>query len=142
RRPAVLSAGGCGPPPLPGLLRGGDDGGASPPLPMPFRSGARFLLHNASGREVDVAAELVWRPGAPAEDSGVLHAEFRSEDGVGEELYEFAHARGPGKFVGVTQTLQGVADLWYLEGNEEFAVDGEEAPSIRGTGTEDFYNVR
>jgi hypothetical protein len=131
---------GFGPTPFRGLLLGWDERGGYLHLPMPFRSGARFLLHNASGREVDVAAELVWRPGAPAGDSGVLHAEFRSEDGVGEELYEFAHARGPGKFVGVAQTLQGVADLWYLEGNEEFTVDGEDAPSIRGTGTEDFYN--
>jgi len=137
---ADLFACGFGPTPFAALLLGWDERGGYLHLPMPFRKGARFALRNASGRTIDVSAALVWRPGAPPADFGALHAEFRSEDGVGLDLYEFAHIAGPGRFVGVTQTLQGVADLWYLEGNEEFTVDGERTPSIRGTGTEDFYN--
>jgi hypothetical protein len=137
---ADLFACGFGPTPFAALLLGWDERGGYLHLPMPFRKGARVLLRNASGRTVDVAAQLRWRPGAPPAGFGALHAEFRSEDGVGKDLWEFAHIAGPGKFVGVTQTLQGVADLWYLEGNEEFTVDGERTPSIRGTGTEDIYN--
>jgi hypothetical protein len=51
----------------------------------------------------------------------------------------FLHARGPGTFTGVTQTMQGESPL-YLEGDERAYVDGGERPEFHGTGTEDFYD--
>lgn len=107
---------------------------------MPYHQSACIALHNASGLVASVDGALRLRPGAPAANAGALHAEFRAIDGVGKDLYEFAHIDGPGKYVGIAQAMQGVGDLWYLEGNEEFFVDGEQKPSILGTGSEDFYN--
>lgn len=109
-------------------------------LPMPFRKQARISLHNSLPTEQRVRVTAWTRLGEPAANAGTLHAEFRCTDRVGQEPYEFAHIDGPGKYVGITQALQGVGDLWYLEGNEQFFVDGEQRPSILGTGTEDFYN--
>jgi len=135
---------GFGATPYRGLALGWDEGSGYCRLPMPFSAGARVWLHNR-GTEPVVVRPFVRASAreAVADDIGrpwSLHAEFRSVDMVGDAKYEVASIEGPGKFVGVTQTLQGVGDLWYLEGNEEFFVDGEAAPSILGTGTEDFYN--
>jgi hypothetical protein len=132
---------GFGVTPYRGLALGWDDGGGYCHLPMPFRKRAQVALRNATGGAQRVTTRIRWRRGEPAATAGVFHAEFRSEDQVGRELYEFADLRGPGKFVGITQTLQGLGNLWYLEGNEQFQVDGEAQPSIVGTGTEDFYNA-
>jgi len=107
---------------------------------MPFRKRARILVRNATADSQRLSWSLVWRKGEPPPTAGYFHAEFRSVDGVGDNPYEFANVEGHGKYVGLTQALQGVGDLWYLEGNERFFVDGETRPSIDGTGTEDFYN--
>jgi hypothetical protein len=132
---------GFGPTNYGGLLLGWDAHGGYCRLPMPFRERASIVLRNRSDyHQVGVKFAVRWREKAPAADAGTFHAEFRSVDRVGKELYEFASMPGPGKYVGITQALQGVGDLWYLEGNEEFTVDGEQKPSIVGTGTEDFYN--
>lgn len=109
-------------------------------LPMPFRKQARLRILNSLDRDQSVEVETRTKLVEPAAEAGTLHAEFRSTPAVGDGLYEFAHVEGPGKFVGIVQALQGVGDLWYLEGNEQFHVDGEQVPSILGTGTEDFYN--
>jgi hypothetical protein len=109
-------------------------------LPMPYRKQLRLSLRNTTAHAQRVSVGALSSVGEPAAAAGVLHAEFRCTDRVGSELYEFASIRGPGKYVGITQALQGVGDLWYLEGNEQFFVDGERTPSILGTGTEDFYN--
>ncbi|MCC6673386.1 MAG: DUF2961 domain-containing protein [Planctomycetes bacterium] len=109
-------------------------------FPMPFRERLVLRFRNTLAREVGVRVDTVLRAEPVPGTAGYLHAEFRAVDGVGTDLYEFARIEGPGKFVGITQTLQGVGDLWYLEGNEEITVDDEARPSIVGTGTEDFYN--
>ncbi|MBK8975890.1 MAG: DUF2961 domain-containing protein [Planctomycetes bacterium] len=123
-----------------GLALGWDEHGGYCHLPMPFHHGARVTIHNAGSIERAVTFATTLRPEPPDPRAGTLHAEFRETDGVGDALYELASVRGPGKLVGVLQALQGVGDLWYLEGNEELSVDGASTPSIVGTGTEDFYN--
>src|SRR5262245_52442854 len=82
---ADLFACGFGPTGFQALLLGWDSSGGYLNLPMPFRKGARLLLRNAAARPIDVFASMVWRPGMPPADFGALHAEFRSEDGVGKD---------------------------------------------------------
>jgi len=130
---------GFGPLLQPGLLLGYSEEGGYSRLPMPFPEGGALALANVSRVPIDALLEFTVVAGAPAQ-AGLLHAEYRRSDPVSAELYEFCRARGPGKYVGVNLTLQGVGDLWYLEGNEQFSVDGELTPSILGTGTEDFFN--
>ena len=133
-------AAGFGPTNTDGLLLGwrGDTGYCH--LPMPFHKSMQLRLRNTTNTTQQIGISALANPGEPNTKAGTLHAEFRSTDQVGDELYQFASIRGPGKYVGITQAMQGVGDLWYLEGNEEFYVDGEQRPSILGTGSEDFYN--
>jgi len=124
-----------------GLALGWQEDGGYCRFAMPYRKAARIVLRNSSRQTVSFRSTVVARPLPKVpEDFGLFHAEFRSVDPVGRELYEFASMKGPGKYVGVNLALQGVGDLWYLEGNEQLFVDGEEQPSILGTGTEDFFN--
>ncbi|MFN0205504.1 MAG: glycoside hydrolase family 172 protein, partial [Planctomycetota bacterium] len=110
-------------------------------LPMPFLESANIKIINHSPAAAGVKGTINYRPvdDIPMQQ-WALHAEFRSVDQVGDELYEFANISGSGKFVGIQQSLQGAGDLWYLEGNEIIYINGEAKPSIVGTGTEDFYN--
>ncbi len=131
---------GFGVTPYRGLVQGWGEHGGYCHLPMPFARGARVTVRNATAFAQHVGVRTTCRPGPPVPGAGRLHAEFRWQDQVGSELFELAAVTGPGKLVGVTQALQGLGNLWYLEGNEQFTVDGEARPSIVGTGTEDFYN--
>ncbi len=132
---------GFGPRVYRGLVLGWDEDGGTSRFPIPFRKEARVRVSNGSRAKASVSVSAVYRPLAVIpDDVGAFHAEFRAVDGVGEDLYEIASIEGPGKYVGVSAALQGVSDLWYLEGNEELTVDGEAKPGIVGTGTEDFFN--
>ncbi|MBK8096373.1 MAG: DUF2961 domain-containing protein [Planctomycetes bacterium] len=131
---------GFGVTPWRGLALGYADRGGYCHLPMPFQHSARLALHNRSAAAITVQTTIRWQTQPPPADALALHAEFRAVDGVGHERYAIAEIAGPGRFLGLLQALQGVGDLWYLEGNEEFFVDGEATPSILGTGSEDYYN--
>jgi hypothetical protein len=48
-------------------------------------------------------------------------------------------AKGRGHFVGVTMSVLQNQDGWWGEGDDMFFVDGENTPSINGTGSEDYF---
>ena len=111
---------------------------------MPFQRSARITVENRSPVIVDrlyynVAVEAYDR----LPDSTLyFHAQFRRARAVRGEPIRILAAEGRGHYVG---TLLSMApprgrSLWYLEGNERLFVDGERAPSIVGTGTEDYFS--
>jgi hypothetical protein len=57
----------------------------------------------------------------------------------GEGNYVWMEAKGRGHFVGVTMSVLQNQDGWWGEGDDMFFVDGEVAPSINGTGSEDYF---
>jgi hypothetical protein len=58
---------------------------------------------------------------------------------TGEGNYVWMEATGRGHFVGVTMSVLENQDGWWGEGDDMFFVDGEAAPSINGTGSEDYF---
>ncbi len=48
-------------------------------------------------------------------------------------------ARGRGRLVGCSLLVRNPTRVWWGEGDEKIYVDGEEAPSWFGTGTEDYF---
>jgi hypothetical protein len=123
------------------LYVGMTDDGYYCQLPMPFADGARIEIENGSSKPLHVEGQLtVRRTGAPGPDVGRLCTQWRHEIAAEGVLYTILDAKGRGKYVGCNLSMQGVGDISYLEGNEQFFVDGEERPSIVGTGTEDFFN--
>ena len=46
---------------------------------------------------------------------------------------------GPGYYVGTVLSVRTRSPQWFGEGDELITIDGEDYPSIRGTGTEDYF---
>lgn len=49
--------------------------------------------------------------------------------------------KGKGHFVGINYYVHSPTPMWYGEGDDMWFIDGEETPSLIGTGTEDFFNT-
>ena len=57
----------------------------------------------------------------------------------GADNYVWMEAKGRGHFAGVTMSVLQNQDGWWGEGDDMFFIDGEQAPSIIGTGSEDYF---
>ena len=133
-------------------------------FPMPFQKHARITVTNEGQEKVgnfyfniDYQAHAKPLP----QDTLYFHAQYRQAypaagwtkqwhsnadplvDGkknlTGEGNYVWLEAKGKGLFVGVTMSILQNQDNWWGEGDDMFFIDGEEKPSINGTGSEDYF---
>ena len=126
-----------------GLFLGSVDGTYYSWFPMPFHDGFRMEIVNESGTEVRVRDIRSTVHRVTVEDYPFrFHAQYNRDPFTNtSENYVFLERTARGKFVGVTlRTQGGSGGMAYLEGDEVFYVDGEEIPSIEGTGAEDYFN--
>ncbi len=75
---------------------------------------------------------------------GLLNSIKNIENGSnlkGERNYLFLETKGKGHFVGVNYYVHSPGPMWYGEGDDMFFIDGEDEPSLNGTGTEDYFNT-
>jgi hypothetical protein len=111
--------------------------------PMPFRKHIRVTLTNDSPRaKIDSVYYYVDWQGLPSlpEDVGYFHARYRQEHPcVTDDDYMIADITGRGHYVGTVLSVRNMYHGWFGEGDDRFFIDGEEEPSIRGTGTEDYF---
>jgi hypothetical protein len=113
--------------------------------PMPFRKSARWTLTNMSSRPMDAFyynIDFTAYDRLP-KDLLSFHAQWRRENPTRRDRnYTILEATGKGHFVGAALFMQNRRghDLGFLEGDEMISVDGEEQPSIIGTGTEDYFS--
>jgi hypothetical protein len=110
--------------------------------PMPFRHSARITVTNESDRPCDAFFYYIdWQkhPSLP-NDVAYFHAMYRQEfPCVMGRNYLLADIEGRGHYVGTVQSVVNISDGWYGEGDDFFFIDGEKEPSLRGTGTEDYF---
>ena len=110
--------------------------------PMPFRKSARITVTNEGRKRVNAFFSYVdWQklPSLP-EDTVYFHAMYRQEyPTVMEQNYLIAAIEGRGHYVGTVLNVEQLTPGWYGEGDDFFFIDGEEEPSLRGTGTEDYF---
>jgi hypothetical protein len=133
-------------------------------FPMPFLKHARITVTNEGKQRVDsfyfnidyrkyakpLSAETLYfhaqyRQAAPAKgwtnqwqnNSDPQIEAKKNLDGDGNYLW--MEAKGRGHFVGVTMSVLQNQDGWWGEGDDMFFVDGENLPSINGTGSEDYF---
>jgi hypothetical protein len=110
---------------------------------MPFAKEARITLTNESDREpASCYYQIDWvrldeRPAVTM----YFHARYRQEypPEMGEPYTVFL-GRGRGHYVGTVLSSQNAIGHWFGEGDDMFWIDGEEQPSLQGTGTEDYFN--
>lgn len=133
-------------------------------FPMPFQKHARITITNDGLQRVDAFYyNIDYRSYAKplAADQLYFHAQYRQatpasgwtsdwksngDPGVndkknlnGDGNYVWMEATGRGHFVGVTMSILQNQDDWWGEGDDMFFIDGEQRPSINGTGSEDYF---
>ncbi|MCL2300589.1 MAG: DUF2961 domain-containing protein [Firmicutes bacterium] len=108
---------------------------------MPFRGRCRVTLENTDGKDMTLYYQIDYTLTRVPEDAAYFHAQFRRRNPLprGEVYTILDGVRGKGHYVG-TQMLWGVhSDGWWGEGEIKFRLDGDEHPTICGTGTEDYF---
>jgi hypothetical protein len=133
-------------------------------FPMPFQRRGKITLTNEGTSEARVYYNVDYRVYKDTLPAGKLyfHAQYRqcapcrgwtnqwttNQDPLvdnktnltGEENYVWMEATGRGHYVGVTMSVLQNQDKWWGEGDDMFFIDGEKIPSIKGTGTEDYFS--
>ena len=122
-------------------------------FPMPFQKHARITLTNEGQQKAEAVYWNIdmraYKSALPA-DTLYFHAQYRQatpnkafpENKTnldGQDNYTWMEALGKGHFAGVTMSVIENQDGWWGEGDDMFFVDGEQLPSINGTGTEDYF---
>ncbi len=110
---------------------------------MPFRKQAKITLTNESDKEpASCYYQIDWvRLDESPEPTMYFHARYHQEypPEMGEPYTAFV-GRGRGHYVGTVLSSQNAIGHWFGEGDDMFWIDGEEQPSLQGTGTEDYIN--
>jgi hypothetical protein len=110
---------------------------------MPFARSARITVVNENpDRSTGLYWQVDWRelPELPP-DTGYFHARYRQEyPAVMGRDYLIADLEGKGQYVGTVMSVTMAQDGWFGEGDDFFYIDGEEVPSLQGTGSEDYFN--
>ena len=109
---------------------------------MPYQKNSKISLVNFG--EEPVAAELDVKTSSWDwdEESMYFNAAWRGQYPVQTRPYSdwnYVTLKGRGVYVGDTLTIMNPVKRWWGEGDEKIWVDGEDFPSIFGTGTEDYY---
>jgi D-arabinan exo alpha-(1,3)/(1,5)-arabinofuranosidase (non-reducing end) len=133
-------------------------------FPMPFQKHACLTVSNEGQQKIGAFYyNLDYRAYARplAADTLYFHAQFRQaqpnhgwtnewksngdplvenkKNLDGKDNYVWLEAAGRGHFLGVTMSVLQNQDGWWGEGDDMFFIDGEPAPLINGTGSEDYF---
>jgi hypothetical protein len=108
-------------------------------FPMPFFKNAKVTLRttDALPEGTEVNSTFRWTPRKPSDDRALFHATRYDHPSFqpGEKFVVGLATEGRGHLVGICSDYRGSC-----EDDDACYIDGEEIPSIYGTGTEDFYN--
>jgi hypothetical protein len=130
---------------------------------MPFAEGARIEIENQADKEIEAFyyyvdyAELK----KLSKEMGRFHAWYHHElteapnegenewatlgeqgnNPTGKDNYLILDVQGKGHFVGVNYYVHCPSPMWYGEGDDMIFIDGDEKPTLHGTGTEDYFNT-
>jgi hypothetical protein len=110
--------------------------------PMPFRKSARIEIVNQGEKPINLLyynIDWIKKEELP-KDTPYFYAQYRQEYPVRKgEDYLLLETKGKGHYVGTVLAVRTRSPAWFGEGDEKIYIDGEEEPSIWGTGTEDYF---
>jgi len=108
---------------------------------MPFRKSCRMTLENVADEAAVVYYQINYTLTQVPDDAAYFHARFRRSNPLpyGDVYTILDGVKGKGHYVG-TYLAWGVNNNgWWGEGEIKFYMDGDEWPTICGTGTEDYF---
>jgi hypothetical protein len=109
---------------------------------MPFRKSAKIEIENRSLRSVSmffIQVDYEKYDDVPGERL-YFHAQYRRENPVTLHVpYTILEAKGRGNYVGTIFNYHILGPGAWVEGGQDFFIDGEQNPSLPGTGAEDYF---
>jgi hypothetical protein len=108
---------------------------------MPFWKSARIEIVNQSEKDIALLyynIDWVQKPLGPMTPYFCAQYNQAYPAHPGKD-YLILDAEGAGHYVGTTLFVRSRSPEWFGEGDEKIYIDGEEKPSIWGTGTEDYF---
>lgn len=118
------------------------DGTMSSRWVMHYQKSAKISVVNLGEESIDVALEAIVGDYTWDENSMYFNAAWRGQYPVPTRPFSdwnYVTLKGRGVYVGDALTIWNPVKKWWGEGDEKIWVDGEDFPSIFGTGTEDYY---
>lgn len=108
---------------------------------MPFRKSCRITLENLADEDATLYYQINYTLTEVPEEAAYLHAQFRRSNPLPckEDHTILEGVRGKGHYVGTYLAWESNNDGWWGEGEMKFYLDGDEWPTICGTGTEDYF---
>lgn len=109
---------------------------------MPFRKSARVTVTNESDKHKcdSFYYYLDWQKHDKLPDNtGYFHAQYRQAFPAPPGDYTILQTTGRGQYVGAVYSVHQMENGWFGEGDDRFYIDGEEKPSLKGTGSEDYF---
>jgi hypothetical protein len=110
--------------------------------PMPFRKHCRITLENRREKRATLYYQINYELCDVAENAAYFHARWKRCPQVpyAEEYVIADNISGTGQYVG-TMLYVGIngPNLWWGEGEVKFFIDGDQHPTLCGTGTEDYF---
>ena len=110
---------------------------------MPFQKSARITVTNEGSREIPAFyyyvdyREMSWM----GSDTPYFHAQYRQETPCEPgKNYLLLDAEGRGHYVGCNLSVLQKAMGWWGEGDDMIYVDGDNTPTMQGTGSEDYFS--
>jgi hypothetical protein len=119
-----------------------EDGTLSSRWVMPYQKSGKITVINLSDTSIDVSLDATIGTWKWDESSMYFNAGCRGQYPVETRPYSdwnYITLKGRGVYVGDALTIMNPVKKWWGEGDEKIWVDGEDFPSIFGTGTEDYY---
>ncbi len=108
---------------------------------MPFRKRARITVENTGHEDGRLFFQVNYSLTEVPEDAAYFHAQWRRSNPLeyAKDHVILDGVKGKGHYVG-TYLAWGVNNNgWWGEGEIKFFMDGDEWPTIVGTGTEDYF---
>jgi D-arabinan exo alpha-(1,3)/(1,5)-arabinofuranosidase (non-reducing end) len=110
-------------------------------FPMPYKKHARITLSNEGSRNMRVYWYVDYHKVKKLPRKiGYFHSQYRQEfpcqSGVD---YRILNATGDGHYIGCNFSIQLNEPGWFGEGDDFIYVDGAKQPTMKGTGTEDYF---
>jgi hypothetical protein len=125
---------------VPVIVEGGD--GYNCFWTMPFRKAARITITNEGEKPVRSFYYQIdyTSVNKMPENMAYFCAQYKQEfpEKTGDD-YLVLDAEGRGHYVGTVVSVRSRSPYWFGEGDAKFYIDGENTPSIWGTGTEDYF---
>ena len=109
---------------------------------MPFRKHCRIEIHNQGPQRSTVYFQCEWQKlDSLPKETMYFHARYRQEYPAKPfSVYTVFDGKGEGHYVGTVFSSQNNLMSWFGEADDRFYIDGEQTPSMIGTGTEDYFN--